>query len=328
MASQDAAAWARLLNEAIAADGAGRPVSAERAAADLAAPSMDLAAGSVAAFDGAAMAGFAAAEFQPHVVGPVHRVLVHGGVHPAHRRRGLGTRLLREGVELARALHTRHHPDLELAVDVRSQEQLAGPAALFEREGFRRIRRYMEMDRPLDDGPPPAAEPAGMRFEPWSEVTDAEFMAVRNAAFEDHWGSARHTPESWRMRSRGANFQPELTFLARDVATGKAAGVAVTHRWRTSEAAEAQNTPDGPNADGVDSTDNARIQIVATVREFRRRGVAGALVRRVVHAAAQQGYGKASLYVDASNPTGAVAVYEKAGFAMVRATALWTLDGA
>jgi mycothiol synthase len=292
---------------------------------------MDLAAGSLAAFDGDGMAGFVAAEFQPRVTGPEHRVLIHGGVHPAHRRRGLGTRLLREGVGLAQALHARHHPDLDLAVDVRNLEQVAGSAALFEREGFRKIRRYMEMDRALDDVPP-AAEPAGMRIEPWSEETDPEFMAVRNAAFKDHWGSAMHTPESWRMRSRGANFQPELTFLARDVATGKPAGIALTHRWHNSD------TPDDP--DGTDGTGgtkeaaegtsagNARIQIVATVREFRKRGVAGALIRQVLNGAAEQGYAKASLYVDGSNPTGAVAVYEQAGFVTVRASNLWTWGGA
>lgn len=313
MASQDAAECARLSSASALADGGGRALTPERAAALLATPGLDLASASLAAFDGAAMLGFVIAEAQAEVVGGEHRASVYGDVHPGHRRRGLGTRLLREGVGFARLVHQRHHPDLDLAIDVRCPEDSPGHSALYEREGFRRIRRYQEMARPLSGEFPPATAPAGMAVEAWSEETDPEFMAVRNAAFQDHWGSALHTPESWRARARSAGFYPELTFLARDAATGRPAGIALSHRW--------------PDEGGPEGLDAVRIQVIATVREFRKRGVAAGLIARVLAEAADRGHRRISLYVDASNPTGAVAVYERAGFETVRATALWTLDG-
>ncbi|MFC7479324.1 GNAT family N-acetyltransferase [Luedemannella flava] len=53
---------------------------------------------------------------------------------------------------------------------------------------------------------------------------------------------------------------------------------------------------------------------VGTSREWRRRGVASALLGAVLAAAGNAGAEEVVLNVDASSPTGAVGVYERAGF--------------
>ncbi len=55
---------------------------------------------------------------------------------------------------------------------------------------------------------------------------------------------------------------------------------------------------------------------VGTLREFRGRGLAAALLRHALAAYQAAGYDEAALDVDSENPTGALGVYERAGFAV------------
>jgi len=58
------------------------------------------------------------------------------------------------------------------------------------------------------------------------------------------------------------------------------------------------------------------IPTVSTRRAGRRRGIATALLARTMNAAAADGFVSATLDVDADSPTGAVGLYERAGFAV------------
>lgn len=62
----------------------------------------------------------------------------------------------------------------------------------------------------------------------------------------------------------------------------------------------------------------AWIQIVGTLKEWRGKGVAGALMAHALTVLARQGYHSAGLGVDVDNATGAVGVYTRAGFAITR----------
>jgi ribosomal protein S18 acetylase RimI-like enzyme len=183
-----------------------------------------------------------------------------------------------------------------------------GAAALFEAEGFEPVRFSKLMRHPLGAAIPPETTPDGMAFEGWSEANDAEFLAVRNEAFADHWGSVPNTPETWR-HIIGRSFRPELSSLLRDTATGDAAGMLITSYW------EADTEATGLR--------EAHIGLIGTRRPFRRRGVAAALIARALHAAAKDGYDHAALSVDAANPTGAFGVYERAGFTVTGTFVRW-----
>jgi ribosomal protein S18 acetylase RimI-like enzyme len=133
--------------------------------------------------------------------------------------------------------------------------------------------------------------------------------AVHNAAFvPDHPGSTAPTAQMWAARFTAESFLPELSFLLRDRTTGQIAGYL-----------NANERSQDSDAQGRD----AHLTTIATLRAYRGRGGASALIGAALTAAARQGYATASLDVDAQNPTGAVRVYERAGFRVVRrATAL------
>jgi mycothiol synthase len=71
---------------------------------------------------------------------------------------------------------------------------------------------------------------------------------------------------------------------------------------------------------------DAHFMLIGTVRDYRRRGVASALIGHALRAAADQGYDRASLSVDSANLSGAFAIYEKAGFAPRKRFVRWALD--
>ena len=56
------------------------------------------------------------------------------------------------------------------------------------------------------------------------------------------------------------------------------------------------------------------VPYVGTLPEHRGRGLATGLLIQVLHAARTGGFATASLNVDTHNPTGALGIYERAGF--------------
>jgi mycothiol synthase len=98
-------------------------------------------------------------------------------VHPEHRRRGLGTRLVQglleaaEGERLQAWAHGRH----------------TGAVALAERLGFSAMRELWQMQRSLLEPLPEAVLPEGVRLRPFVVGADEpEFLRVNNAAFAWH----------------------------------------------------------------------------------------------------------------------------------------------
>jgi ribosomal protein S18 acetylase RimI-like enzyme len=67
---------------------------------------------------------------------------------------------------------------------------------------------------------------------------------------------------------------------------------------------------------------------VGTLREHRGRGLAGALLRHSLLAYRDAGFDEAALDVDSDNPTGALGVYQRAGFRVERRFADYVLGRA
>lgn len=305
LAVEDAQAAADLLNAMEAVDGIGENYTAEDTRQELVDPYADLERGSLAAFDGDAMIGYVKIRFKPSA-DEVHRVFLDGGVHPAHRRRGIGTRLVEAGVAAAKVLHELHHPGRRLAVDVHRPAHIAGLAELMRSQGFEPVRYFRRMEHPLGD-----IAPVEARIEPWSAETDEDFRRVRNAAFEDAWGAVPMPADMWRNKIVNQTFRPEVSFLHRD-ATGAPVGLLVTMSWDADTAAT-----------GIR---DAHFMIVGTLREHRKRGVATALLAHALRTAAERGYDRASLVVDSASPSGASGVFERAGFVPEARYIRWALE--
>jgi mycothiol synthase len=298
MTVADGASLADLLNAIDAEDHVWGQYTDEDATEELDSPVDHLPTSTLAVFEGATMVGFSAVHYRPSAE-VVHRVHAAGAVRPTHRRRGLGTTLMQHGLATAIELHALHHPTLSLIVESIYGEHVAGAVALYRAAGMTLTRSVAHMRHPPGAAIPRVPAPVGLRFEGYTPGTDEEFRAVRNEAAAAS-GGAPLTAEEWKVWAVNASFRPELSFLLRDIESGVAAGVVLVVSW---------------DADTVASgIRDAYFRVIATRPAYEGRGVAEALISHTLQAAADQGYGRASLRVEVSDSSTEAVEYADAGF--------------
>ncbi|MFG1708506.1 GNAT family N-acetyltransferase [Nonomuraea sp. M3C6] len=306
---QDARPLAELWAAIEAEDRTGDLYAVDDVAEQLAHHLIDLPEGTIAARDGDRVAAFGYLPVKQSVV-DVHMMRLWGGVHPAYRRQGLGRRIVDWSVRAAPGLSAKAFPGVPLEVHLDVHEGSQGLAALAAGSGFAAARTFARMTRRLSGGLPPLRTPAGVSIVTWSPEVDEGARQVRNESFRDHWGSVPHTRESWRTIITGSrNFRPEATFAA--LAGERVVGVLITHFF------DAQSAHLGER--------QAWIPIIGTLKEWRGKGVASALIAHALAAFTSQGYASAGLGVDTHNPTGAVSVYARAGFEIIKRSTSYAL---
>ncbi|QYN32804.1 GNAT family N-acetyltransferase [Pseudonocardia sp. DSM 110487] len=297
MQATDAARWAALLEAVEDVDRRDENFDAEDCAEELADPDLDLERDTLLVLDGDDRAvAYMVARLR---VGPPLglRLVVDAAVHPRHRRRGIGT-------ALTAAAH-RRADELGAAVVTRLAESGADAIALAERAGMRPVRWWSELVRDLTVPVKPISPPAGITIAVLGRPYDAArwdepLRLAHNSAFADHWGSAAIGPTGWAHQRTGARaFRPESSVVAL-TGDGFIAGYILSYEF--------------PAATARSGTRDLYVGTVGTLPAHRGRGIAGALLASVLQGAADQGYATASLTVDAENPTGALGVYDRAGF--------------
>jgi len=166
-----------------------------------------------------------------------------------------------------------------------------GMAAL----GMSLARPFWRMDRTDLEEVPEALLPGGYRLVPAADRRAA--VSVFNSSFAEHWRFQPLDPDDPPPPRRSRDL--ELTAVTED---GAAAAVV----WCDVDAYD----PDPrPQPVGI-------IEVVGTVPEHRRRGLAYAMTAEAMRRLRQHGAASASLYVDGLNPTRAYDVYSRLGFAV------------
>lgn len=231
------------------------------------------------------------------------RVFLWGVTHPEHRGRGIGTAILAWGVGRAEETLAAQPPGIPGLVEAFKQDRLVDAIALHEAAGFRPVRWYVEMRRDLGQPLPALPATPGLEIRPFDPTLAEAARAAHNEAFADHWGSEPQTAETWARDFIGdPAFRGDLSFVA--LAGDAVAGYAVNY------VAEADWAASGVR-DGW-------IGQLGVRRAWRRRGLATALLVRSMEAFRAAGLEAAALGVDAENPTGALGLYERAGFRRIR----------
>lgn len=156
-------------------------------------------------------------------------------------------------------------------------------------------RPFWRMDRSSLDHLPRARLPDGYRL---AESVDRPTAAhVFNRSFAEHWRFQPLDPDNLPVVNRPRDL--ELLAVAED---GAAAAVV----WCDVDT----HDPDlRPQPVGV-------VEVVGTVPEHRRRGLAYALTAEALHRLRLHGAASASLYVDGLNPTRAYDVYARLDFVL------------
>ncbi|MGQ5259402.1 mycothiol synthase [Micromonospora sp. ZYX-F-536] len=209
-------------------------------------------------------------------------------VHPAYRRRGTG-RALARGV-LASATgplrawaHGDHPSAAALAVDL----------------GFTRARVLWQLRRPLAAPLPEPRLPDGVAlraFRPGAD--DAAWLALNARAFAEHPEQGRWTSDDLRVRLAEPWFDPAGFLLAEETATGRLLGF----HWT--------KVHERPGSARI-----GEVYVVGVEPTAHGGGLGRALTTAgLAYLRDRRGLDRVMLYVDDSN-TGAVALYERLGFA-------------
>jgi mycothiol synthase len=228
------------------------------------------------------------------------RTILVGGVHPERRRRGIGRVLL--AWQRARGEQQLAASDLALPgwIMAFTDDRARGAGRLFESFGFSAARYFAGLRRdlgePIDDLPPGE----GVLIEQWTSSRADAAREARNDAFRDHWGSQPRSEEEWRTFVSSAVFRPDLSVVAIDEASERVVGFVLAEANEGDWAGQ-----------GFSST---HVPLVGVVRGHRGRGIAKSLLAAHLVAARGAGLEYSTLEVDAANPTGAFALYERMGY--------------
>lgn len=269
-------------------------------------PRMDLAANTwVVEAPGGELAGFAFLFWSAAAQGDAETF-----VHPAHGGCGVDGALL-DAVERraavlagrapAEAAAQKATPRLHVWCDAASEDRRR---ELAER-GFRVIRESCLMRIDFDDEPPRCtALPVGLAVRPFAAGCDDEALwAATEEAFADHFLFAPSSIAEWRVHTvENPRFDPTLWLVA----------------WAEDEVA-------GEALVFLDDREGY-VDSLSVRRKWRGRGLGLGLLTRAFALAHARGCRKVRLGVDAQNPTGALALYLRAGMRVERREEVFAKD--
>jgi mycothiol synthase len=209
---------------------------------------------------------------------------IDGFVHPEKTGRGLGTWLVGRGEDRIRELGFDRALTWCLAGDAQARQ-------LFERAGFREVRRFYRMLVEHEAEPAPAEWPDGVAIGTFERDDARAFHAALTESFAEEWNFVPEPFDVWAERRIDApDFDPTLWFIARD----------------------------GDEVAGVLRCDAERggagwVGALGVRPGWRKRGLGLALLRHAFGEYYRRGQPRVALGVDAENPTGATRLYERAG---------------
>lgn len=221
-----------------------------------------------------------------------HAVLAGDGyVHPEYLGLGIGTSLLK-------ALDGRCRQQVPLAppgwrVFIRNgvgiKEKNAG--TIHEEAGFNAIRYSWRMEINLSALPATVNWPGQIELRQFDLASqDRTLFLAHEDAFRDHWGHTPRTFEFWQTNISGQpNLDSDQWFIAWD--GDQLAGYSLCRLKQ-----------------GI-----AWVGTLGVRRPWRKQGLGMALLKHSFREMYRRGYSSIGLTVDASNPTGATRLYERAG---------------
>ena len=225
-------------------------------------------------------------------------------VHPSHRGRGLESYVLNWLEARSRQILATRSDHLPHILRSHTPDFLSDRIALLEQHGFVQARSFYRMQRDLSQPIPEAALAPGIHLLNWTPELDAATLHAVNEAFADHWGFIPVDEESWKLWiTSNSVFRPELTYLAL-TEDGELVGFSVN------EVREEENAALGIR--------QGWIHELGVCRAWRKQGIATALICISMQAFKRAGLDYAGLGVDSENLTGALRIYERLGFYVVK----------
>jgi mycothiol synthase len=218
------------------------------------------------------------------------RLIGDGYVDPALRNRGVGSELLRLTEERA----VEELPQLEGRVVLQNATLLGDDCTpnLYERHGYAPVRNFWRMVIELDAEPADAEAPVGIEIRTMRQGEERAVHETIEAAFADHWQHTARSFEEFSKRTFGRPaHDPALYWVALE---GDELVAASLCDWKR-------------------EGDWGWVNLLGVRPEWRRRGIAEALLRTAFAEFFRRGERRVGLGVDAESTTGATRLYERVG---------------
>jgi mycothiol synthase len=219
------------------------------------------------------------------------RLNFDGYVHPEFKGRGIGTMLLRTLETRARQEMAKAEPDVRVVVRCTMSSGDVDGRQLHENEGYRPVRYQYRMEIKLEEAPPAPIWPAGIEVRPFiREQHERAVWQALNESFRDLWESQEFSFKDFvHNKYDDPEYDPALWLIAWD--GDEVAGISL-NRYRM----------------GIGWIRNLGVR-----RPWRKKGLGLALLQHSFGEFYKLGTRTVGLGVDASNPTGATRLYERAG---------------
>jgi mycothiol synthase len=225
-----------------------------------------------------------------------------GLVDPAFRRRGIGAALHAWNVRRAHERAAQYEPGQPVTLQAGAEEGEVGNTALLVSRGFENVRRFYLMRRDLAEPIAAAPLPDGIEIRTVSPDQHRPIWDAENEAFRDHWGHREPTEHGFDSTYGRKELDTDLWIVAWE--GDQIAGVIQNWIW--------------PEENATLGVERGWLEKVCVRRPWRRRGLGRALTALSLERLRAAGLREAMLGVDATNPTGALGVYESNGFEVYR----------
>ena len=216
---------------------------------------------------------------------------------PEWRQRGIEKAMIDWCESRLETIAADHPNDSKQSFQTYSTDRKKPFNQLLESSGYQAARYFFEMSRPLIDIPA-AALPEGVEIRPVLEKDIRKIWDASIEAFRDHWGFSEPTETDFQGYQGSKYFQPELWQVA----------------WHDEQVV-------GSVLNYVDHDYNKKYnkkrgwtEEITTHREWRRKGIAGALIVQSMHMHKTNGMTEVGLGVDTNNLTGALNLYKRLGY--------------
>lgn len=249
------------------------------------------------------LVGFCEISWWQETNGPrLYKPYVH--VVPERRRTEIRRALLRWGEARLKEIADQHPPELQKQYDTWANDEKNDWKSLLLSEGYRAAHHSLEMvRRDLEDIPDPRL-PEGLLIRPVMPEDIRPIWELAKEAMRDHRNYSEDGYDEAHLQKflREPICDPNLWAVA--WAGDRPVGVVMTY------INGAENEQYGRKRGHTEN--------IAVAREWRGNGIASALVARSLQTLKECGMTSATLDVDAQNPTGALKVYKRIGFEVVK----------
>jgi ribosomal protein S18 acetylase RimI-like enzyme len=229
---------------------------------------------------------------------PNDRIYMHFvNIIPEWREKGIEQAMISWCETRLRNIAADHPQDSKRFFQTDSNSMKPGFSKVLETLDYKAIRFFIEMSRSLENIPA-ANLPEGIEVRKVREQDTRKIWNASIEAFRDHWGYSQPTEEDYLSFKGSKYWQPHLWQVA----------------WDGDEVVSSVMNYIDHDHNKRHNRKRGWTETISTRREWRRRGIAKALIVRSMHMHKEKGMTEVGLGVDTNNPSGALKLYKSLGF--------------